>query len=157
MRSNFGFDAGEVRWPGTNAKMSEYHAAVGLAALTSWRESKTTRQSLFEQYVAALGRPELEGRIELVTGSSSSPNLCIRVYEGVGHELIDSLREDGLETRRWYWPPLHRHPVFSTYPRVGDLGVTEHLSDQLLGLPFHLDLTAEDITYVSDVLAMRLQ
>jgi hypothetical protein len=53
--------------------MSEYHAAVGLAALTAWPENKARRQRLFEDYLAALARPELEGRIELVTGVEFQP------------------------------------------------------------------------------------
>jgi dTDP-4-amino-4,6-dideoxygalactose transaminase len=155
--ANFGFDSGQVRRAGTNAKMSEFHAAVGLAALTSWDEKRRRREQLFQQYVAGLRRPELNGRSELVTVSGSSPNVCIRIIEGVGLAFIENLCEDGIETRRWYWPPLHRHPAFLAYTRFGDLAVTERVSDQLLGLPFHLELTAEDINRVTDALAIRLR
>jgi dTDP-4-amino-4,6-dideoxygalactose transaminase len=150
-QSNFGFESGEVRYRGTNAKLSEYHAAVGLAALNGWPNRMARRQALYKVYVDALDRPELRSAVSLATHSSASPNLCVRLHNGIDR-CIALLAECGIETRRWYWPPLHRHSAFADCPRVGDLTITTRLSDQLLGLPFHLDLQIEDIIRISDTL-----
>jgi dTDP-4-amino-4,6-dideoxygalactose transaminase len=150
-QSNFGFKSGEVRYRGTNAKLSEYHAAVGLAALNGWPNRMARRQALYKVYVDALDRPELRSAVSLATHSSASPNLCVRLHNGIDR-CIALLAECGIETRRWYWPPLHRHSAFADCPRVGDLTITTRLSDQLLGLPFHLDLQIEDIIRISDTL-----
>lgn len=150
--SNFGFEASEIRSPGTNAKLSEYHAAVGLAALGHWPEWKARRRALYESYAAALARPELRSRVSLATQSSATPNLCVQFHAGIGERYQGLLAESGIETRRWYWPPLHRHAAFAKCRRAGNLGVTDRLADRLLGLPYHLDLEPDDIVRISDAL-----
>lgn len=150
--SNFGFESCEVRSPGTNAKLSEYHAAVGSATLERWPEWKARRQALYDAYAKALDRPELRGRVRLVTQSSATPNLCVQFDAGIDDRCQRLLAESGIETRRWYWPPLHRHAAFAHYKRSGDLRVTDQVSDRLLGLPFHLDLEPRDIARIGDAL-----
>ena len=46
--SNFGIDPGDfkVHQAGSNAKLSEYHAAVGIAALARWPERAALRSAL---------------------------------------------------------------------------------------------------------------
>ncbi len=150
--SNFGFEAAEIRSPGTNAKLSEYHAAVGLAALGHWPEWKARRRALYESYAKALDRPELRTRVSLATKSSATPNLCVQFHSGIDARCQGLLAESGIETRRWYWPPLHRHAAFAHCQWAGELSATDQLSDRLLGLPFHLDLEPEDIARISDAL-----
>lgn len=153
-RSNFGFRAGESLSVGTNAKLSEYHAAVGLAALSLWSEWRQRRQTIYDTYVVALANPELQSRITLATMSSASPHLCVRCRNTLREGHLSRLSKAGIETRRWYWPPLHRHPAFAAYDHAGDLDVTEKVSDQLLGLPFHLKLKPDDIFRICDTLCL---
>ena len=61
--------------------------------------------------------------------------------------LAERLREQGIHTRRWYHPPLHQHPAFAEVPRAGDLPVTRRIANQILGLPFHLEITPADMDY----------
>jgi dTDP-4-amino-4,6-dideoxygalactose transaminase len=53
-RSNFGFDSGSVIKAGTNAKLSEFHAVVGLAALRRWPENVRRRRELAAYYQQTL-------------------------------------------------------------------------------------------------------
>ena len=152
-KSNFGFVNGGVRLGGTNAKLSEYHAAIGLAALGTWPESSARRRILYETYAEALDRPPLRSAVSLATRSSAGPNLCVRLHEGVDESCINRLAEDGIETRRRYWPPLHRHDAFADCPRADDLKSTDRVANQLLGLPFHLSLGADDIDRICDSLS----
>ena len=64
-RANFGIDAttGIVDRDGTNAKMSEYHAAVGLASLTRWRDAQHSRRRLHAEYCQALMTADVVPRI----------------------------------------------------------------------------------------------
>jgi dTDP-4-amino-4,6-dideoxygalactose transaminase len=55
-----------------------------------------------------------------------------------------SLAKNGIETRRWYAPPLHRHQPFASVERT-DLPVTESLYRNSLGLPFHSFLSKDNI------------
>ena len=139
--SNFGFDGGVVQHPGTNAKLSEYHAALALAALAQWPETRQRRLKLDRQMQAALH--PLARRIDLhapSTGQRVRPVFVVRIPSGVDDALVTALAKEGIETRRWYHPPLHEHPAFADAERIGELPATRRLARQLLGLPFHLAL-----------------
>lgn len=155
--SNFGFrdKSDMVLRPGTNAKMSEYHAAVGLAALRRWPRSAWRRRLLSARYERAL-LSRLGGRVVLQQGS---PRHWIRSVFNVriprlqvDEPLLAGLSDRGIECRRWYCPALHEHPAFSRHQRSGELPVTRELSSELLGLPFHLDLNHCDIWRVANEL-----
>lgn len=147
-RSNFGFEAGCVASIGTNAKLSEYHAAVGLAALNRWPETLRRLTSLYEAYAGALARQDLGPALQLATARAAPSNLCVRVEGRISDRHVEALSDLGIETRRWYWPPLHQHPAFRAYPVAGTLSATDLASQQLLGLPFHLSLTRDDVLRV---------
>ena len=58
-RANFGFEGTrEATVPAVNAKLSEYHAAVGLAALDEWADTRSEWMAVAQLYRAAL--PEFE-------------------------------------------------------------------------------------------------
>jgi dTDP-4-amino-4,6-dideoxygalactose transaminase len=75
---NFGFyEDRESRGPSTNGKMSEYHAAVGLAGLDEWPSRARAFRAVAEEYVAQLATVGLGGRAvstwvnSIVSGSAS--------------------------------------------------------------------------------------
>ena len=151
--SNFGFDhdCGEQRGVdiiGTNAKLSEYHAAVALARLTRWPDDSRGRVALAQSYAEELGG--IGGKVELQAGGEHWVRsvFVIRATGGISPATVERLGRRGVEARRWYWPPLHEHPAFAGCDRIGDLAVTRELSKQLLGIPFHPGLDGEDIARV---------
>jgi dTDP-4-amino-4,6-dideoxygalactose transaminase len=62
----------------------------------------------------------------------------------------------GIETRRWYYPLLHRHPAFADAAIAGKLDASASISGRLLGLPFHLGLDWAKIDAVARELARIL-
>ena len=150
--SNFGFDRGRVRSTGTNAKLSEYHAAVALAALGRWPETSGAWISLYDVYARSLDRRGPAAHVRLATGRDAPSNLCVRLGRAIDDRDIQALSEAGIETRRWYWPPVHRHPVFDRYSRADDLSATDRVGADLLGVPFHLQLDPGDIERVCTAL-----
>ena len=154
--SNFGFDTGRVRAVGTNAKLSEYHAALGLAALARWPRTLERWTSLYDTYAHLLQTSDPEAGLRLATARTAPSNLCVRVKQTIDDRHIQALSGVGIETRRWYWPPVHRHPAFSRYACVGDLATTDRAGAELLGLPFSLDLDRDDIERVCAALRSTL-
>lgn len=157
--SNFGIDldqGGVVFEAGENGKMSEYHAAVALAALDNWPVVAEARRTLHQNYAARLLEriPVLKLQAKSVDGVYSL--IVTLLPEGVrGADIRLRLLEKGIETRCWYCPPLHRHPAFEHYA-VNELSGVDSLAERLLGLPFHLSLTDEAIQTVIDCLAQLL-
>jgi len=151
--SNFGIDTsvGELQDVGTNGKMSEYHCAVGLASLDQWTKTKRDRVALCARYMEHL-RDRCGTLLYQDRPSDGIYSvLCVLLPEGfqsstVAHQLGDA----GIETRRWYCPALHLHPALCAYPKAGPLTIAEMISDRLLGLPFFVAMTDDQIAFVCD-------
>ena len=149
--SNFGINLvdpksapiGAVTMIGTNGKMSEYHAAVGLASLDAWLDNSARRRVLYQSYTESIRT--IPG---LRTTWQQAPDDCVR---SVCCLLLDSARRRdraesmldslGIGTRRWYLPLLDRHPAFA-HMAHRPTPVAYDLAERLLGIPFHLNLDA---------------
>jgi dTDP-4-amino-4,6-dideoxygalactose transaminase len=138
--------------------MSEYAAAVGLAQLERWPRLLQRRREVFDDYrrlLAALPQVKMQ---PLATPPAT---FCVRLPADAA-AVAAALAQADIETRRWYLPPLHRHPAFGALRCVGPAGserlpVTEQLATSLLGLPFHSRLTAGEVSTVVDALASALR
>lgn len=162
-RSNFGIEpGGEATLPGANAKMSEYHAAIALATLETWQTRQSRRRSTMVACLEALAN-KCEGRVQPAPHlaapgfAGALPQLPVLLPEGteVG-KVVERMAAAKVQTRRWYYPPLHRHRVFARHPRAASLPVSEMLAARLLGLPFHPFLRPQEIDRVMNTLAGAL-
>lgn len=147
---NFGYTDRRAIEPGTNAKMSEYAAAVALAQLDRRDHLLAERRRIRDAYrsrLARLAEVRPQAGIEAVPPSV----LCVQLPAPAGR-IAERLAGYGVETRAWYCPPLHRHPAFADCERSEPLAVTESLGERLLGLPFHHHLSDAAIGMVVDAL-----
>ena len=157
--TNFGIDPADfkVLQAGTNAKLSEYHAAVGLAALARWPQRAALRRTLADQYRQRLGALCAGIEFQQLPREGAYAALCVLLPVSSDPALAASrLADAGIETRRWYYPPLNRHPAFADAGVAGNLDATTSISKRLLGLPFHLDMDSADIGRVAETLARIL-
>jgi dTDP-4-amino-4,6-dideoxygalactose transaminase len=146
---NFGFSEGEIHRPGTNAKLSEWHAAIGLAYLSHWPEMVRARRALAAAYAA-----HLPASAALPAGHWDwLRSVMVVQVPGAADALAHHLAAHGIGTRRWYYPPLHQHAAWRGQPTAGPLPHTEKLAQTLLGLPFHLDLTHREVEIITAALA----
>lgn len=159
--SNYGFADGVVAHPGgTNAKLSEYAAAVGLAQLERWPRILERRLSIWRRYSDALN--QLPGA-RIQAGLIELPPTLLSVHLPVdASHAAGNLAAAGIETRRWYLPPLHHQPLFAGMDRLGPNGgttlpVTENIAAHHLGLPFHAYLSEGDISSISQALCACLR
>lgn len=162
-RSNFGIGANsESVLPGTNAKLSEYHAAIALATLETWQSRQSRRRAVMRACLdalhdkcgdAVLPAPHLSGS----DFTGALPQLPVLLPAGVDlPRVIERMTAAKVQTRRWYYPPLHRHKVFARHPRAEELPIAEALAARLLGLPFHPFLRPQDIDRIAITLAAAL-
>jgi len=153
--SNFGIDAatGIVDRPGTNAKLSEYHAAVALAALESWPARADARRAQWRAFLEIMRElcPTLAVQERPETGTYTIAPVMLP-SQAVPETVIDALARAGVQTRRWYCPPLSRHPAFAAVARAGPRPGVESVSGRVLGVPFHLELSRADLRRVFDTL-----
>ena len=148
---NFGFDGvREITGPGLNGKMSEYHAAVGLAELDGWAVKRARLRQVADHYHEAAQARGL--RMHTAPELSS----CYVLFEAATEREADavqaSLRDAGIDYRLWYGPGLHRERYFRNHAR-DPLPVVETLAPRLIGLPVAPDLPAADIDRIVTALA----
>lgn len=149
--ANFGFlRSRECKVAGTNAKLSEYHAAVGLAMWDGFEARRTEYRRVSAAYGQAAGGPGEGlggGRLHLPPAVSSAYALYEANSAAQFAASEAALHAARIETRRWYEAGLHVQPHFTT-AGADPLPVTEDLSGRLIGLPMGHDLAGGDIALI---------
>lgn len=150
---NFGFSGSrESRSPSTNGKMSEYHAAVGLAELDGWDGKSAALQRVVAHYRRRADAAGLGARLSTAPAVCSSYVLFEAADTAHATRVQAALARDGIEYRLWYGLGLHRQPSFADCP-ADPLPVTEFLAPRLLGLPMAPDLDDAQVARVIAALA----
>jgi dTDP-4-amino-4,6-dideoxygalactose transaminase len=145
---NFGYDLDRVcRRPAINGKMSEYHAAVGLAELDDWH-IKLSRYGLVADHYRHSFQT-FEGNIHLAPSIAS--NYALLEARSISDALntMQAFSQHGIAHRNWYGSGAHRHPYCAIFGR-DEAPVTDSLAARLIGVPMSVDLTADDVQAVCD-------
>ena len=153
---NFGFMGERVaEIPGMNAKLSEYGAAVGLAALAEWPETRLAFLDVARHYQEIFSDVAGVGFAPGFLSGSASSTCNIVLERPIASQVIESLAHDGIEARRWWNLGCHNEPVFAGCRREG-LEVTMDLGRRVVGLPFYRDLDSDQIEQVQNSLDRAL-
>jgi dTDP-4-amino-4,6-dideoxygalactose transaminase len=152
LRANFGFSGSRIaQVVGTNGKLSEYAAALGLAGLDEW----PARQAAFRRAALRYCMNLVDQPVTLPHGwgvSWQSTTCVVRLVDPSRlAPVLDALHRAGVETRAWWGRGMHTHPAFADYPRLA-LHMTGQLAETTLGLPFFIDMTDDEIDLVCQAL-----
>jgi dTDP-4-amino-4,6-dideoxygalactose transaminase len=152
-RANFGFrGARRAETAGANGKMSEYAAAVALASLDLWPETRGLLAEVTAHYRSKLGG---------LAGADLSPGFgdgwvsstCnIALAAPVADQTIDALNASAVEARQWWSKGCHREPAFAGCPR-GEMAAVDALAERVVGLPYFAGLRGRDIDRIVELLA----
>jgi dTDP-4-amino-4,6-dideoxygalactose transaminase len=138
----------------SNAKMSEYHAAVGHAGFDAWPESQERRLRLHSGYQKILRQAcgssiRFQRDVGLVAPSSMMVCFDEPSFRMAAERICE---EQGIQTRRWYQPLVHQHPAVSGVQAPFQMPQASELAKRLLGLPFHLSMDQKDVDRVGAAL-----
>ena len=161
---NFGFAGYDnVIHPGTNGKMTEICAAMGLVNLRSIDRFVEDNRRTYERYASALGK--LPGIRLIQYEPKNDPNyhyIVAEVERGVEvrDKLVEALHAENVLARKYFWPGCHGMQTYRTfYPHARLLlPRTEEVADRILVLPSGISLpqgAEESISRILDV-AMSL-
>ena len=150
-RANFGFwGSREAAVRSLNGKLSEYAAALGLAALNSASLTRADFLRVARSYRAAFAsEPEIV--MQHGFGEHWVASTVVVAIENAGAEAIArALAANQIGSRRWWGGGLHRHAAFAQCPRHLTTH-TDKLVEHVIGLPCWRDLPNKEIAQICDV------
>lgn len=164
LMQNFGFSGYDnVIHVGTNGKMSEVSAAMGLASLDHFEDFVTRNRENALRY---------RGRLQGLPGIKVLPwnederfnyhYIVVEIDEqiaGISRDtLLEVLHAENILARRYFFPGAHRmEPYRSYFPHAGLLlPHTEALLERVLVLPTGSAVGVDDIDGIVDVMALAI-
>ena len=145
-------------FPGLNARMSELHAAVALSSLEHLDERIAHRNHLVQVFLrAAAGVPGLRTPVVADGDLSTYKDLTLILDRSAfgldGAQLGVALKADGIDTRRYYYPPIHQQKAYAGLAESRSLPITEDIAERVLTVPLWSHMTEEDVTRIADAVA----
>lgn len=157
---NFGF-AGldNVVHPGTNGKLTEICAAMGLVNLENADAVIEANRSNYMAYCDAIETIEGLTLFPLVDGESNFQYVVLEVEPGFAasrDEIVDALVAENILARRYFWPGCHMmQPYRDLFPDAGKhLPNSNLVADRVIVLPTGTTLPEEAAGVVRDVCAV---
>jgi dTDP-4-amino-4,6-dideoxygalactose transaminase len=129
---------------GTNGKMSEYHAAVGLASLDEWDEKCRVIRTVAEAYAFAARAHGLAERLVVAPDIASNYALLDAGSPSAANDVVAALGAENIESRWWYGHGLHYEPYLRDAER-DLLPQTDRIAPSVVGLPIYCDIGLGDI------------
>ncbi|MCZ7574940.1 MAG: aminotransferase class I/II-fold pyridoxal phosphate-dependent enzyme [Ardenticatenaceae bacterium] len=165
LMKNFGF-AGldNVIYIGTNGKMSEISAAMGLTSLESLDEFIETNRRNYYAYQKHLAC--IPGCTLIAYDESEANNYQYVVVEvdeaitGISRDLlVEILHAENVRARRYFYPGCHRmEPYRSNFPDAGLLlPETERLVQRVLSLPTGMAVGIEEISQICQIIRFAVE
>jgi dTDP-4-amino-4,6-dideoxygalactose transaminase len=146
---NFGFfEARACRASSTNGKMSEYHAAVGLAELDNWSAKYASLQEVAAEYRRQMAAAGLSDRLLVAPEVAGCYALFRCADPAEAATIVDGLAAANIETRLWYGTGLHTQPYYIDASRDA-LPVTDRIAPLTIGLPIAVDLSPAEINRIT--------
>jgi dTDP-4-amino-4,6-dideoxygalactose transaminase len=161
---NFGFiGKDQVTHVGSNGKMSEISAAMGLASLKELNAFIAHNSSNYQHYKRRIADMPYLSIIEHdETETRNFHYIIVRVADDADisrDAIVKTLEQENVLARRYFHPGCHRmEPYKSCYPNVSSLlPVTEKLTEVLFCLPNSTATSDADVEKVCDLLQLIMQ
>jgi len=164
LMKNFGFAGHDnVIFIGTNGKMNEISAAMGLTSLESMEEFIDVNRRNYHQYLEEL--EGLRGVTPVRYDGLRKTNFQYVVYEidekqaGITRDqLVKILTAENVIARRYFSPGAHRmEPYRSCFPHAGlMLPETEKLAKRVVSLPTGTAISSFEIMSISNIIQFIL-
>ena len=160
---NHGMDPHRKYWHpelGYNYRMTNMQAALGVAQLSRISELLEKKRRISERYKAALNGNIVQFQDEMPWALSANWMVSV-VPQNVRTEdardaVMAKLLERGIETRPLFYP-VHRSPIYQAFVSDDQFPVSNDICCRGINLPSGVDLSDDEIDYVSKELIAALR
>ena len=157
---NFGFvDEVTVVAPGINGKMSEFSAALGLVQLKGIDDALAKRKAIDIRYREGLAEVKgihcLTDAGEKIANYGYFPILVQAEYPLSRDEAYQTLRDNGIYARRYFYPLISDFPMYRGMPSAAcsNLPVARKAAGEVICLPIYSTLGSEAVDRIVAVVA----
>lgn len=159
---NFGIaDEETVVLPGINGKMSELHAATGLAVLKYLRNERKKRELIEKVYIKELsGIKGISFLPETKSVRKSYQYFVIRIDEklfGRSRDYVyEELKKYNVFTRKYFYPLCSQYECYIhlTSAKKEKLPIANKVVNEVLAMPFYGGLKVKDIKKICQIIKM---
>ena len=155
---NFGITGYEsVEYVGSNGKMNEFQAAMGLCNLRHLGEEMEKRRAVVERYRARLGGvfgiKLCEAQKDVQTNYAYFP-VVFDGYRYTRDEIYDKLRAEEIVARKYFYPLTNDFECYRDLETAGSekTPIAKYLADRVLTLPLYADLSMDDVDRICDLI-----
>ncbi len=155
MMKNFGIPGQDrIAYPGGNAKMSEFQAAMGLCNLRHLDEWLGMRKAVVERYRENLsGVPGLT-LLREQPGVESNYAYFPVIFDGAKYtrdEAAARLAEHDIFARKYFFPLTNHNEAYGFHGEETPIAL--HISERVLTLPLYPDLPLEDVDRICGIIS----
>jgi perosamine synthetase len=148
---------------GYNYRITDIQCALGVSQLERLDMILEKRNRVADHYIERLAQiADVKAPVPGPGGRMSWFVFVVLLKDNYGQpqrrRLMELMAEAGVETSN-YFPPIHLQPLYRKafgYKR-GDFPHTESVAGRTLALPFHTNLSGEEIDYVCESLAAAVK
>jgi dTDP-4-amino-4,6-dideoxygalactose transaminase len=142
---------------GTNAKMNEFVAAMGLCSLRHIDEEIAKRKGVVECYRENLNN--VEGLQLPPIQQGVKPNYAYfpivideKVFGATRNEVCDRLAENNIYARKYFYPLTNAFDAYHNRFDVYKTPVALQISKRVLTIPLYADLPLADVVRISEII-----
>ncbi|AOM81664.1 DegT/DnrJ/EryC1/StrS family aminotransferase [Salisediminibacterium beveridgei] len=152
---NFGIEGEDVTEIGTNAKMNEFQAAMGLCNLRQIDEEFEEREMVWSRYVEHLSDiPGIQIK-EIKAGFTINyAYFPVRFtdYKYSRDEVIERLKIEGVGARKYFYPLTSAFSCYRDRFDPGHTPIAEAAANEILTLPLYADLSLDDVDRICKII-----
>ncbi len=153
---NFGFTSHEtIDFVGTNARMNEFEAAMGICNLRHFNDEVAKRKRVYYRYVEQL--ENIEGiRVVLpkedIKYNFSYLPVVFDKYKESRDQIIDKLKSDNIFARKYFYPLTSEATCYNGEFDSMLTPIAKDISVKILTLPLYSDLDLEDVERICKII-----
>lgn len=142
---------------GTNSKMNEFAASMGICNLRHINEELAKRKIVFDRYnenlkgIDGITLPPYQS--ELVRNYAYYPVVIdSAIYSHDRNELFAELKNNNIFARKYFYPLTNKPNCISSVFDSGNTPIAENISNSVLTLPMYADLSVETVDFICKII-----
>lgn len=158
---NFGLVNGgiDVELCGSNAKMNEFQAAMGICNLRHLSQEIAKRKAVSDMYDSILSKVNgikiLKKQENVVRNYAYYPIVINKAEFGLNRdELCKVLNENNIFPRKYFYPSLNDTTAYKGKYR-GETPIAREIASRVLCLPIYADLELESVERIAKIILNR--